>query len=370
MPTDTSPPFPEPAKDVRRMDPASLQERPFEGKDQEYRIVLFPAACEAMLAHGRTNVEVELCGVLVGKVYRDQDGPYLVVADAIQAREAREESSQVTFTYSSWDHIHREMDEKHPDQSIVGWYHMHPGYGVFLSAADRFVHRHFFDAAWQVAAVIDPKSEQIGLFFREEGEIVRARRYWVGERPCWEPAQRPPTSVPPGTGHGKPSEARVRPAAAAGEDPTAAEPLGWGLSPVPLLLALCLLLGAWGLYAALTSTWQAGRLEDLRRAVLDKERSESAELARQMGSWARQRLEQGIAPLRLVPVYVEIVRLDPARRDAYQQYLPELAEIAAKIAKAEAEKKAAEEAAKAAAERKAKEEAAQGEAATTDSGGT
>lgn len=183
-----------------------MEERTFPGTETDFRIILEESAYQAVLRHGASNPDVELCGVLVGNVCRDRNGSFLLITHALEGKEARQESSRVSFTHSTWDHIYREMDARHPDQRIVGWYHMHPGFGVFLSEMDLFVQQHFFGAAWQVAMVLDQKSERIGLFHWEQDQVVRARRYWVGSEPRWDPPERVPVSVAPpapDTGRGR-----------------------------------------------------------------------------------------------------------------------------------------------------------------------
>jgi hypothetical protein len=74
------------------------------------------------------------------------------------------------------------MDGKHQGKRVVGWYHTHPGFGVFLSDRDQFIHKSFFDLPFQVAFVYDPKSREHGLFSWRDGEVWRMRRYAIGER--------------------------------------------------------------------------------------------------------------------------------------------------------------------------------------------
>jgi hypothetical protein len=64
-------------------------------------------------------------------------------------------------------------DAQYPDDRIVGWYHSHPGFGVFLSEHDIFIHRNFFSDPNQVAWVFDPHSDEEGCFVWQDGEIVR-----------------------------------------------------------------------------------------------------------------------------------------------------------------------------------------------------
>jgi len=329
-----------PGPDVQRIELSTIAEKPFAGQESEYRIVLEQAAYDNITAHGMTNTEVELCGVLVGSLYKDAHGPYLVISDAIRGREAREESSKVTFTHSAWEHIHKEMDEKHPQGMIVGWYHMHPGYGIFLSEADLFVHRHFFNAAWQVALVVDPKAQQQGVFFWDNGQIARARRYWIGQRVCWEPGERLATHVPPGTSHGKPNEGRRKSPPADDQQP---EPTLFGLTSwnIPLLVVLgllCFILGYGNLEGMLRNYRLAGQLEnvqdkvseiqqkaiEVQKKAVEENRAENRRLAGSMALWLRQRLDARGDPAELQAVYEEVLRLDKDSRLTYDKLLPEL----------------------------------------------
>jgi proteasome lid subunit RPN8/RPN11 len=54
----------------------------------------------------------------------------------------------------------------YPDESavIVGWYHTHPGFGIFLSGMDQFIHQNFFIQLWHVALVLDPVARRSGFF--------------------------------------------------------------------------------------------------------------------------------------------------------------------------------------------------------------
>jgi len=120
--------------------------------------------------HGRENTNVEICGVLVGNVFQDEFGPYLYITDAIQGDAASEHAAQVTFTAETWDHIQNVMDAEHTGKKIVGWYHTHPGFDIFLSGMDLFIQDNFFNLPWQVAFVYDPIGEKEGLFVWRKGK--------------------------------------------------------------------------------------------------------------------------------------------------------------------------------------------------------
>lgn len=124
-------------------------------------------------AHGRSAPDVEVCGVLVGNVYEDDDGPGCYVAANIRGNGAAGRNAQVTFTSDTWAHINQAMDRQYPDERIVGWYHTHPGFGIFLSEMDLFIHQNFFNEPWQIAYVDDPQGGDCGVFVWENGALVR-----------------------------------------------------------------------------------------------------------------------------------------------------------------------------------------------------
>jgi hypothetical protein len=65
------------------------------------------------------------------------------------------------------------MERQHPTRRILGWYHTHPGFGIFLSDMDMFIHGNFFNLPWQVALVYDPHSGEEGLFLWKDGSTER-----------------------------------------------------------------------------------------------------------------------------------------------------------------------------------------------------
>ena len=104
----------------------------------------------------------------------------------------------MTFTHETWAHIYRVKDRDHPDSRIVGWYHSHPGFGVFLSSDDLFIHENFFSAPHQIAWVYDPHSDEQGCFVWDHHRVRRLRRFSIIDTP--EPS--PPEAVPLHTGDG------------------------------------------------------------------------------------------------------------------------------------------------------------------------
>jgi proteasome lid subunit RPN8/RPN11 len=178
--------------DVRAIRTESLPEAPFPPVRQEFRIVLAEEAFDRAVARGAEEPDREIGGILVGKLCRDAGGAYVRVDTTIDALHAEEKGTELTFTHETWSHVHEVMDRDHPDLQIVGWYHTHPGFGVFLSDRDVFIHRSFFDLPHQIALVHDPRSREHGVFAWRDGEPQRCRRYWIGEaEQTWEPPAAP-----------------------------------------------------------------------------------------------------------------------------------------------------------------------------------
>jgi len=118
--------------------------------------------------HALSSLDREVAGMLVGPQPEKQpDGRYVVhVTDVIAAKHTRMSGASVTYTPESWRYVTDMLDERFPDGEavIVGWYHTHPGFGIFLSGMDLFIHQNFFTQTWHVALVLDPRAGRSGFF--------------------------------------------------------------------------------------------------------------------------------------------------------------------------------------------------------------
>lgn len=136
----------------------------------EVLVHLEPDVAAFIEEFAHTDMDRELGGVLLG-TYNVLNGSYLVsIKAAIEGRHMGDSQTNVTFTKKSWDYIDSARDKHFPDLQIVGWFHTHPGYGVFLSKYDVFLHKSSFPEPWQVAYVTDPIARKAGIFgwYKEE----------------------------------------------------------------------------------------------------------------------------------------------------------------------------------------------------------
>lgn len=145
----------------------------------------------AIRQHARSSMTTEICGVLIGETNAEKT----IVEASIPGEQARQGGSHVTFTQDTWTHIYQVKDSRYPEKRIVGWYHSHPGFGVFLSDHDLFIHRNFFSDPSQIAWVFDPHSDEEGCFAWEQGEIKRLTEIALRDDPCESgETERPPIS--------------------------------------------------------------------------------------------------------------------------------------------------------------------------------
>jgi proteasome lid subunit RPN8/RPN11 len=133
------------------------------------KVEIISDVLQAIRQHARSSLNAEVCGVLIGTSKNDLTN----VEACISGEKAAQGGAHVTFTQETWEHIYKVKDKQFPNEAIVGWYHSHPGFGVFLSEYDLFIHRNFFSNPGQVAWVYDPKSDEEGCFIWSNDEIVR-----------------------------------------------------------------------------------------------------------------------------------------------------------------------------------------------------
>lgn len=143
-------------------------------------ILLDEAPLRAMQAHALSSLDREVAGVMVGRQPEKQpDGRYIVhVIDSIIAKHTVMHGASVTYTPESWRYLNDTLWERYPDESavMVGWYHTHPGFGIFLSGMDLFIHQNFFTQIWHVAYVLDPRARTSG-FFSWNRQKTKVNRY-------------------------------------------------------------------------------------------------------------------------------------------------------------------------------------------------
>ncbi len=160
------------------------------GCDEVLRLNFTRDAYADLVAHAKSQLDAEICGVLLGSNCVDDEGEHVLVDGIIRGVAARQGGTHVTFTQETWTRIHETLERDHPDRDIVGWYHTHPGFGVEFSEMDLFIQRNFFAGSNQVAFVTDPLGGEEAICVNDAGGIRHLGRFWVDgrERRCRRPS--------------------------------------------------------------------------------------------------------------------------------------------------------------------------------------
>jgi len=178
-------PLSEEEKPVRRKFPGPR------GATSKLRVNIEREAYAELIAHAKSSLKAEVCGVLAGEVCEDDEGLFVSVEVMIRGTAASQASTHVTFTQETWNLIHRTLERDFPDLRIVGWYHTHPGFGVEFSEMDLFIQRNFFPGATHLALVTDPLSGDVAICINTTSGIQYLESFWVDgrEQKCRLPAR-------------------------------------------------------------------------------------------------------------------------------------------------------------------------------------
>ena len=140
-----------------------------ERHEDAVEVYVFESVLEQILGYSEQDLSRELGGFLVGGYHVDET-PYVEVRHFLEAVDARSGAASLTFTHETWASMTRGVQDRFPDEMIIGWHHTHPKLRVFFSGYDMFIHQHFFKQPWQIAMVVDPVLQEFGFF------------QWCGER--------------------------------------------------------------------------------------------------------------------------------------------------------------------------------------------
>jgi proteasome lid subunit RPN8/RPN11 len=143
----------------------------------EVKVKKFEIVCpnEQMLKieeHCFSETQIEVGGFLIGRVEENKT----TITAAVAATHTIGQSTQLTFTHDTWDAIYKFMENLPADEKLIGWYHSHPNFGVFLSDHDQFIQNNFFKGEGQITIVVDPIRGRRGWFRSVDGKIVSYER--------------------------------------------------------------------------------------------------------------------------------------------------------------------------------------------------
>ncbi|HEY3412755.1 MAG TPA: Mov34/MPN/PAD-1 family protein [Armatimonadota bacterium] len=136
-------------------------------------------AIRSILVHAASSPHAEIGGILLGSVVHRRRFIQIKVEGVLPARTAGERRAELTFTHETWMQLDEERARVCPELQIIGWYHTHPGLGVFMSDRDVYIHNNFFAHDGFLALVVDPLSGARGLFHWVEYVVRPMPGYYV-----------------------------------------------------------------------------------------------------------------------------------------------------------------------------------------------
>lgn len=145
-----------------------LNQRPTE-RHSPFQVYIVRQAYDKAWRHVERSSRTECGGILVGHPFRvyDQDITFVVIVDTIA--QDSDDHSVGHFTVRPAEIAHTRATLEREGYYAVGWYHSHPGHGVFLSEQDMTIVRSIYDLHWHVAWVMDPQRREESFFYGPTG---------------------------------------------------------------------------------------------------------------------------------------------------------------------------------------------------------
>jgi proteasome lid subunit RPN8/RPN11 len=149
-------------------------------KGKKVDIVVTEEVLLATANHVAQDTSKESGGFLLGNRYEcpTTNRQYIVVDQFMKADYTEGTQVSLTFTAESWAQLKDRQLGKFRGKALVGWYHSHPGMGIFLSNYDLEIHKgNYFNKDWQVALVLDPIKHEGGFFGFVDGNLSPREKF-------------------------------------------------------------------------------------------------------------------------------------------------------------------------------------------------
>ncbi len=160
-------------------DPNCVIKLQVEDQRRNLKVFMDISVFEEVLEYSKQDIAKELGGVLIGEYSKENKAEFIKISDFLPAKYTQRDGTYIKFTPETWSNIDVEMKAKRFwNKRMVGWYHTHPGWGVFLSEDDMFIQRNFFDLHWQIALVVDPIKNEHGIFVWDGENIIKSKDFY------------------------------------------------------------------------------------------------------------------------------------------------------------------------------------------------
>ena len=141
------------------------------------RVYMKDDVLASMRRRAKEAGDFEVGGFYLGGLHHYEGRRYVDIKVQIPALKAESARAHLTFSNDAQKAFHEAVEKEGQNNLVLGWYHTHPGYGVFLSGYDLFIHRNFYARDYHTAVVIDPHAaaptRDVGVFVWENEEVSR-----------------------------------------------------------------------------------------------------------------------------------------------------------------------------------------------------
>ena len=96
--------------------------------DDAVNILMPSETLDEILKFSESQTDREIGGFLIGR-RRGRNSEYVAANHFLPATETDSRAASLTFTHDTWAALTREVDQRYPDEVVVGWHHTHPNIG-------------------------------------------------------------------------------------------------------------------------------------------------------------------------------------------------------------------------------------------------
>lgn len=134
------------------------------------------------------GVNIEIGGFLLGRYHIHTNNKCDVLIETLVPIKSEENHNlHLEFSTHSLSAELGDAQDQFPDLIVVGWFHTHPGHGLFLSKPDLAIQNGFFNEKFQFAMEIDSMTAALDLAFftyKSSGEINNSahQQKWLSWR--------------------------------------------------------------------------------------------------------------------------------------------------------------------------------------------
>ena len=166
-------------------------------KPGEYKIFIIEPALKTLWTHAKEGLPEGVAGLLLGGLYHDHEmgEDYVEIHYAFPSASSFNEEMNLRLANRVIAEMEKVSLRSYPNETVVGWYHTHPGTGIFFSENDTLIHETFYPEISNIALILDPLMEidplretykNIAFFYRKEKNLEKSSGYFAYKQRCAE----------------------------------------------------------------------------------------------------------------------------------------------------------------------------------------